>query len=162
FDGLRPDLAAQFTAAECTMRVDRIAPAHIADKPSFSGVVVSEVSRALPPHSKLKHAVWDEVLSEGALHRILREQVVERASTTYQTLCREAKAALGDRSPDGVPQQSSPAHAAQVALDILSRESKVAGLLLMLRDKRQYTLLESLFFNQADASAALWTALVTA
>src|SRR5207245_148926 len=43
--------------------------------------------------------------------------------------------------------------------DVLTSESRVAGLLQMLHTNKQYTILESLFFGELHATNAMWKAI---
>lgn len=147
---VRPAVEAEFNAPDHQLNVTKLGPATLTAKPSFSGVVAAEVASALPPHDEYEPKVWDEVLGEEALARILRKGVPARAEAIY----REQVKASGREAASGA------AEAAATAM--LAGESRTAGALALLHKTGQYTALERLFYGAEPQATALLTAIASA
>jgi hypothetical protein len=148
---LHPAVHAEFNLSDRLLRVTELGPAVATAKPMFSGIVVDQVANALPPHDQYRPEVWDELLHSDALTKVLREHVPERAESVYRQHLE-----LADRDPNAAVE------AEHAAMQLLAGESRTAGVLALLRETGQYSVLEQLFYGSKLQANALLDALSAA
>lgn len=144
---MKPDIKASFSSSDRSVQVKRVMPAHTAIPPTFTGVVASSIARTLPTADKIKPEVWDRVLGKTAMNKIMKDHVTPHVTQTYQTLTQQVETAR---------QGESLKHAEATAMDILAKESRSAGILQMLQENGQYSLLKELFYGRPDKMQILW------
>lgn len=120
--------------------------------PAFAGFVTSHIANSLPAADKVTPEVWDRVLNKDVLNNILQTQVAPKITQTYQVMLRRGEAAR---------QSNAHAQAEAAAKDILAKESRSAGILQMLKENGQFSILHGLFFNRPDKVKSLWHAVAT-
>lgn len=151
-DLLVADYSLQLDPSGAGVRVDRVAPAHEATTPSFQGVVVADIARRLPPRTNYTPAIWQAVLTPGALNTILVEMVPGEANAAYHKVMPSG----GMTATVNDPRRAA---AFAAARQVVEKESRIAGLLLILNQRHQYGILELLFYQPPYQADALWATL---
>jgi hypothetical protein len=141
---LRPVYTAQF-GENCQLDVAQIRPAAPQDGFTHVSFVMQAVARNLPPLAEYRDSVWAQrAIKNDELQVVLTDQVRPAVMVRYRELC---TAQLNRRMMMRTAEQTATA--------MLESESRLAGLLIMLRDAKAYSALKDLFYHNAQQTQVL-------
>ncbi len=150
----RPRYTVEFGEADSPVHIADLAPAEAA-KSALTGTVLRTLSEQLPPAADYRPEIWDRLLSPESLSSILTERVPDDASEMFKRLSLGSDRAVlrqqyirGDRAQESVRAY-------------IDEESRVAGLLSDLRERKMHDILHDLFYGIVDKSGLLAQAAAT-
>lgn len=119
---------------------------------SYDSIVLKEVAAALPPYDQVEPAVWPQVITRDRLDHILKTDVVKAYTAAYAELRRATGTpfTLRGRRYQPNPESGGQPEAAAVIRQQLLYESRVAGALLLLAERKAHTALVELFYATQD------------
>ena len=127
-----PDVDAGLASEGRTLEIGRLGVATLAPRQTRTTQTIlgDRIAQLLPPREPLDEGAWD-LLDERRLTDILQQEVVPQVQSW-----------LADQ------RSSRTGNTTAMAAEQLGRESAMAGLLLHLKQTRQYDVLEGLFFKR--------------
>lgn len=117
--------------------------------PHFDGIVASHIKDQINKEKEVTPQLWDRLLHPDTLNDVLKKRVLP--AFQLSTSAAEANTLRRDTLARSIGGQSMEAG--------MLRESRVAGMLSLLRENGQYNLLNSLFLADRAPVNALWSAL---
>lgn len=140
FDRVRPEYTAVFGPGDVPVRVTGLAPGLLGTS-SPDSAIIGAIKAKLPPESKYRPEIWDDILSPDSLTGILNEVVPERATQLFRDL------SLGPADGRQVYLRSAQRTTPEARVrSFISGESKIAGILADLHNLKMTDLLKQVFY----------------
>ncbi len=118
---------------------------------SFDSVVLEQVSSKLPVYSGYNPSVWDAIITEENLDKILKKPVTEFYSRAYAELLKSDSRTFSTASRARSAVGTSAANSAAAAFEHqLQYESSVAGTLLFLKKEKSHKALKEIFYSSTN------------
>lgn len=122
---------------------------------SFDSVVLQQVAARLPAYSAYKPEIWPQVINEGVINSILKKELPKTYGAAFASVVdKDANPAVTARLDATAASRSARRRRRAIGSfeSQLGYESSVAGVLLLLVKNKSFAVLESLFYQQVDAT----------